>query len=99
MIIPKTCNAIIRTYVSIKFKTIHLCCGIPDEWLTEGGGVGFKGLGTYYGKANMRLTYKDNKACLALKTTRPMEKDIILHLPTGEVSVPAKGRTEIKYQG
>ena len=78
---------------------IHLCCGIPDEWLTEGGGVGFKGLGTYYGKANMRLTYKDNKACLTLKTTRPMEKDIILHLPTGEVSVPAKGRTEIKYQG
>ena len=63
---------------------IHVCSGILPEWLTEGKKIGLYGFCTHYGKMDMSVTYDDGVYEFTLRTERPMEKKLILHLPLNE---------------
>ncbi len=82
---------------------IHVCAGILPEWLIEGKKIGLYGLCTHYGKMDMSVTYDDGVYTFALKTERPIEKMLLLHLPLNEtdirdIEIDAVNKTEISYQ-
>lgn len=82
---------------------IHICAGILPEWLLEGKRVGLSGLKTHYGNTDLSLTYEDGKFTFRLQTERPMERNMILHLPKNHadiesVSIASIGKTQILHE-
>lgn len=79
---------------------IHLCAGILPEWLLKGGRVGVHGLKTSCGTASLTLECRSDSFVFSLKTERPMEMDILLHIPVNDeeildIVILANGKTEI----
>ena len=69
----------------------------------EGKKIGLYGFRTHYGKIDMSLTYDDGTYAFELKTERPIEKKLILHLPLNEndikdIEIDAVNKTEISYR-
>lgn len=82
---------------------IHVCAGILPEWLLEGNKVALSGFRTHYGAIDMNLTCMEGTFDFKLKTERPMEKNLILHLPVNEndicdIEIDAVNKTEILYR-
>ena len=94
------CQYMVEAFWFEDEKAVHLCAGIVPEWLTEGKTIGITGLKTHYGDTAMRVAYAGAYAQLQINTERPMEKDVLLHLPDGTGSivdrvVAAAGKTAV----
>ncbi|MBQ8495968.1 MAG: hypothetical protein IJ489_00735 [Clostridia bacterium] len=79
---------------------IHVFAGILPEWLIEGKKIGLYGFRTHYGKTDISITCDDGTYSFELKTERPMEKKMILHLPLDEndikdIEIDVIDKTEI----
>ena len=80
-------------------KEVHVCAGIVPEWLTEGKRIALSGLKTHYGATDILVTLESGEVTLTVKTERPMEKDVMFHLPrvdgVKDIPISAVGKTEI----
>jgi hypothetical protein len=82
---------------------IHVCAGILPEWLIEGKRIALSGFRTHYGAIEMSVTCVNGVYNFDLKTERPIEKKLMLHLPLNEndikdIEIDAVNKTEISYR-
>lgn len=64
-------------------KAVHICAGILPEWLSDGKEISVRGYRSHYGKTDFTVKNTGNDYTFSISTERMIEKEILVHLPSG----------------
>jgi len=64
-------------------NAVHVCAGIVPAWLSEGKEISVKGYRSHYGKTDFSVKHTQDGYSFSIRTERPIEKEIWVHLPSG----------------